>query len=216
MLHRPRANPETNPPIIKKRQRLTDGFTEDEARPIFLGKRRRLQHLDINVGSLDLTQTGNASQQRQGEISAEARRPTETRPTAGLWRGRQYFSASQFKTGSSDPDEPPEAKEAPSKVRLELDRRGAPIRLVDNFGAIVIPRTDSPRPENTSKQGSSSESPGELVKDSSPSMQLLPKRSMNGEAGMPDSLTLRPGLPSRLKSDFMIPDTPLQGGETSW
>lgn len=210
VLHKPRANPETNPPITKKKQKLTDGFTEDEARPLFLGKRRRLQHLDINVGSLDLTQTGSASQQRQREISPEARRPTQTRLTTRVWRGRQYFSASQFRTGSPDLDEPSEVKTAPAKGHtLELDRRGRPISLVDNFGTVVIPRTDSPRPENTSKQGSSIEFPGELVQDSSPIMRLLPKRSMDDEAGKSDSLTLRPGLPSRLKSDFVIPDTPL-------
>lgn len=217
VLHKPRVNTETKPPIIKKRQKLTDGFTEDEARPLFLGKRRRLQQLDVNVGSLDLTQTGHTSQQRPREISPEAKKQTQTRATAGLWRGRQYFSASQFKIESQDPDESSEVKEAPSAKgqKIDLDRHGRPIHLVDDFGPIVIPRTDSPRPESTGKLDSSSGSPGELVQDSSPSMQLFPKRGMDCETGKSDSLTLRPGPPSRLKSDFVIPDTPLQGGGTS-
>lgn len=216
MLHKPRVNPETKPPITKKRQKLTDGFTEVEARPLFLGKRRRLQQLDINVGSLDLTQTGKASQQMRREISPEVKRQTQTRTTAGLWRGRQYFGSSQFEIESQDPDESSEVKEATEKGhKMDLDRHGRPIHLVDNFGPVVIPRTDSPRPENSGKLDSSSELPGEVVQDSSPSMQLFPKRSMNYETGKSDSLTLRPGPPSRLKSDFVIPDTPLQGGDTS-
>ncbi|KAG6366862.1 hypothetical protein INS49_001043 [Diaporthe citri] len=216
VLHKPRVNPETKPPITKNRQKLTDGFTEDEARPLFLGKRRRLQQLDINVGSLDLTQTGKASQQRQREISPEVKRQTQTRTTAGLWRGRQYFGSSQFKIESQDPDESSEVKEATTKGhKIDLDRYGRPIRLVDNFGPIVIPRTDSPRPENSGKMDSSSEPPGEVVQDSSPSIQPFPKRSMNCETGKSNSLTLRPGPPSRLKSDFVITDTPLQRGDAS-
>lgn len=213
VLHKPRIDPETQPPISKTRQKLTDGFTKDEARPLFLGKRRRLQHLDVNVGSLDLTQSGNASQQRQREISPEARGRTQTRTTAGLWSGRQYFGASQFKTESQDPDESSEVKEAPAaRHKIDLDRHGKPYHLVDNFDPIVIPRTDSPQPENTGKSDSSNESPGEVVQDSSPSMQLFSKRSTNGETGKWDSLTLRPGPPSRPRPYFAIADTPLQGG----
>lgn len=216
VLHKPRVNPETKPPTTKKRQKLTDGFTEVEARPLFLGKRRRLQHLDLNVGSLDLTQTGKTSQQRQRENSPEAKSRTHARTTAGLWHGRRYFSTSQFKIESQDPDESSDVEEAPAKGhKIDLDRNGGPTRLVDNFGPIVIPRTDSPRPENTGKMDSSSQSPGEVVRDSSPSIQLFPKRSMNDETGKSDLLTLRPGPPSRLKFDFVIPATPLQGGDTS-
>lgn len=83
MLHKPRVNLETKQQKTKKMQKLTDGFTKDEARPLSLGKRRRLQHLDINVGSLDLTQTGIASQQRQREMSPEAKRRFPTRTAAG-------------------------------------------------------------------------------------------------------------------------------------
>lgn len=217
VLHKPRVNTETKPPVTKKRQKLTDGFTEDEARPLFLGKRRRLQQLDVNVGSLDLTQTGNASQQRQRKMSPEAKSRTQTLANAGLWRGRQYFSASQFKIESQDPDDSSEVKGAPTTKggKVDFDRHGRPIRSVDNFGPIVIPRTDSPRPESTGKLDSSSRSPGELVQDSSPSMQLFPKRGMDCETGKSDSMTLRPGPPSRLKCNFVIPDTPLQGGGTS-
>lgn len=83
MLHKPQVNLETKQQKTKKMQKLTDGFTKDEARPLLLGKRRRLQHLDINVGSLDLTQTGIASQQRQKEMSPKAKRRFPTRTTAG-------------------------------------------------------------------------------------------------------------------------------------
>lgn len=215
VLHKPRVNPEAKPPTTK-RQKLTDGFTEVEARPLFLGKRRRLQHLDLNVGSLDLTQTGKASQQRRRENSPEAKTRTHARTTAGLWHGRRYFSTSQFTIESQDPDESSDVEEAPAKGHeIGLDRNGGPTRLVDNFGPIVIPRTDSPRPDNTSKLDSSSESPGEMVRDSSPSTQLFPKRSMEDETGKSDLLTLRPGPTSRLKSDFVITDTPIQGGDTS-
>lgn len=206
MLHKAQVSSETKQPVFKKRQKLTDGFTEDEARPLFIGKRRRLQHLDINVGSLDLTQTDNSSQQKQRKSSPSTETHPQTRTTASLWRARQYFSASQFKLESQDTVEPSQVKVAPSKGRI--------IGL-DNFGPIIIPRTDSPRPENTGKMASSSVSPGELVQDSSPSMDLLPKRNTNGETRKSDSLTLRPGPPCRLKSGFVVPDTPLEGRDTS-
>lgn len=216
VLHKPKANPETKAPVLKKRQKMTDGFTEFEARPLFLGKRRRLQHLDVNVGSLDLTQTGNASQQRQREISPEAKRRPQDRTTAGLWRERQYFSASQFEIESQDPVESSHAKELLVKVhKTGLEKHGRRIPLLDNSGPIVIPRTDSPQPERTCKQDSSSENPTELVRDSSPSTCLLPKRNINSETGKEDSLTLRPGPPSWPRSDFVITDTPLLGGDTS-
>lgn len=206
MLHKAQVSPETKQPILKKRQKLTDGFTEDEARPLFIGKRRRLQHLDINVGSLDLTQTEHSSQQRQGKSSPGTETQPQTRTTASLWRARQYFSASQFKLESQDPVEASEVKVAPAKGhKIELD----------NFGPIVIPRTDSPRPENSGKMASSSVSPGELVQDSSPRMDLLPKPNTNGETRRTEPLALRPGPPCRLKSGFVVPDTPLQGRDTS-
>lgn len=216
VLHKPHVNPETKAPVLKKRQKLTDGFTKDEARPLFLSKRRRLQHLDVNLGSLDLTQTSNTSQQKQREISPEAKRRPQNRTIAGLWRGRQYFSASKFEEEFQDPAESSDAKELPVKGhKTGLDRHGRRKPLLDNFGPIVIPRTNSPWPENICKQESSSEDPSKLVRDSSPSIHLLPKRNMNNETGKADPLTLRPSPPSWPRPGFVITDTPLLGGDTS-
>lgn len=198
VLHKPRVNPEAEEPATK-RKKLTDGFTEDEARPIFHGKRRRLQHLDINVGSLDLTQTSISSQQRRKNTSPEAK----SRPRIRTAAGRQYFSASQFKLESQDSFESPKAKMTPIK-RHQMK--------LDSFGPVIIPRTDSPKPERTSEMDSPSGIPDELVRDSSPSMHLRPKRSMDGENEKIGVLALRPKPPFRPQSDFVIPDTPLLGG----
>lgn len=200
VLHKPRVNPKADEPATK-RKRLTDGFTEHEARPIFLGKRRRLQHLDINVGSLDLTQTSISSQQRRKNVSPEAKMRQQTRTPAG----RQYFSASQFKLESQDSVDSPETKITPIK-RHQME--------LDSFGPVIIPRTDSPRPERPGKTDSLSWIPDELVRDSSPSIQLRPKRIMDGENRNIDTPTLCPEPPSWRQSDFVIPDTPLFDGGT--
>ncbi|KAL1879769.1 hypothetical protein Daus18300_001606 [Diaporthe australafricana] len=217
VLHKPRVNPETESPMMKKRKRLTDGFTEDEARPIFLGKRRRLQHLDINVGSLNLTQNGGPSPQMRRGLKPGAERRIQPQMAANLRRGRQYFSASQFQTESQDPVESSEVKDTPVKSkRHELDRHGRRTRGVDNFGPVVIPCTDSPQPEYTAKLNSSENALGELVRNASPSMHLLPKRSMNEETGKSDSLTLRPGRLGWLRPDFVIPETPVRNNDMRW
>lgn len=200
VLHKPRVNPKVDEPATK-RKRLTDGFTEDEARPIFLGKRRRLQHLDINVGSLDLTQTSISSQRRQKNISPEAKMRPQIRTAAS----RQYFSATQFKLESQDSVESPDAKITPIK-RHQTE--------LDSFGRVIIPRTDSPRPQRPSKTDSRSWIPDDLVRDSSPSMQLRPKRSMDGENRKIDTPALCPEQPSWRHSDLVIPDTPLFGDGT--
>lgn len=210
MLHKPRVKKEADPPLKNKRKTLTDGFTEDEARPSFLGKRRRLQHLDINVGSLDLTQSGGASQQRQRNLSPKTDLRTQSRTAASLWRGRQYFSASQFKIESQGSVKPSEVKKMPTKTHKHtLNQHNRQIPRVDNFRSVIIPRTDSPQAEHTTKAELAGEAPGELVWDSSPIMHLLPKQRLNGQIEKSGSLTLRPGPPGPLEPDLMIPETPV-------
>jgi hypothetical protein len=203
VLHRPRVNPETDEAVTKRKKTLTDGFTEDEARPISLGKRRRLQHLDITVGRLDLTQTGIASQQKQKDISPEVKMRPQTRTNAGLWRARQYFGASQFEIEAQDSVDSPKVETTPVK-RHQTE--------LDSSGPVIIPWSNSPKPGKTIKMESPNGIHDELVRDSSPSMHLRPKRSMNGENGKIDLLALRPGPPSWPMSAFVIPDTPLLGG----
>lgn len=213
VLLKPRVNPQTESRMMKKREKLTDGFTEDEARPIFLGKRRRLQHLDINVGSLNLTQNGGASPQMQRGLKPGAGRRIQPQTTANLRRGRQHFSASQFQIESQDPVESSEVKGTPIKSQKhELDRCGRETPWVDNFDPVVIPRTDSPQLEYAAKLNSSDDALGALVPKSSLSMHLLSKRSLNGETGKSDSLTLRPG-PLGLRPDFVIPETPVRSDD---
>ncbi|KAJ0115356.1 hypothetical protein J7T55_012634 [Diaporthe amygdali] len=210
VLHKPRVKKEADPPLKNKRKTLTDGFTEDEARPSFLGKRRRLQHLDINVGSLDLTQSGGASQQRQRNLSPKTDLRTQSRTAASLWRGRQYFSASQFKIESQGSVKPSEVKKMPTKTHKHtLNQHNRQIPRVDNFRSVIIPRTDSPQAEHTTKAELAGEAPGELVWDSSPIMHLLPKQRLNGQIEKSGSLTLRPGPPGPLEPDLMIPETPV-------
>lgn len=211
MLHKPRVNPDADEPGIK-RKRLTDGFTNNETRPTFRGRRRRLQHLDINVGTLDMTQTSLASQQTPKNMSerlAQNTSPdTKTRPrartAAGLWRRPQLFGTSQFELDSDDLVVFPEVKPTPTKRRLPEP---------DSFGTIVIPRTDSPRPKKTIKMESPSGFPGELVQDSSPSTRLLTNRGPSEDNRKTDPLALRTGPSPRVKSSFAITNMPVMDAD---
>lgn len=211
MLHKPRVNPDVDDPGFKKK-RLTDGldgFTKQEARSTFR-KRRRLQHLDVNIGSLDMTQTSIASQQKpksklvQQNSSPDVKPRPRTRTATGLWRKPQLFGTSQFEIESEDSVASPEVKITPTKHdQLELD----------SLGPIIIPRTSSPMPKKIKKMESPSGSPGGLVQDSSPSMCFHPNRSLNGDSRKIDSMALRPGPSSRIKSDSVITNTTLEDGD---
>jgi hypothetical protein len=182
--------------VTKKRTRPADGFTDDEARPSYPGKRRRLQHLDINLGSLELTQNSLASQQGPHGVSHKAKMRPQTRTAAGLGRGRKYFGASQFEREPQDSVELPKVKITPVK-RDQMK--------LDSFDPVTMPRTDWESPSGIHD---------EIIQDSSPSKHLLPKRNMNEGNKRIGPLDPRPGRPSWPNSDFVIPDTPLLGGGT--
>lgn len=208
MLHKPRMNPDADEPGFEGKMRTDglDGFTKDEARSTFFRKRRRLQRLDINIGSLDMTQTSIASQQKsknksvQQSTSPDGKTRPRTRTATGHWRKPQLFGTSQFEIESEDSVASPEVRITPTKRdRLELDC----------FGPIIIPRTDSPRPKKTIKMESPSGFPGEPVQDSSPCMRSHPNRSLDADSRKFDSLALRPCSSSRIKSDLVTKNTNL-------
>ncbi|KAG8168099.1 hypothetical protein KVR01_003788 [Diaporthe batatas] len=212
VLHKPRVNPEVDEPG-SRRKRLTgglDGFTQHEARSTFMRKRRRLQHLDANIGSLDMTQTSIASQPQpknnlvQQNTSPGVRMRPRAQTATGLWRKPQLFGTSQFEIEPEDSVPSPETKITPTK-------RDKP--ELESFDPIIIPRTDSPRPKKTVKLESPSDFPGEPVQDSSPCMRLHPNRILDGDGRKVGSLALRPGPSSRIKSNFVISNTALMDAE---
>lgn len=189
---------------------MGDGFSDEEARPSPFGRRRRLHHLDFEVGSLELTQ-GTVSQQSH-KSARNLGKKAHPRTNGDLWQRRRYFGTSQFEIESQDPVESCEGKQeeaededpAPAIVSLHSSQGSAD----DNIDLITIPRTDSPVPRETEESGATAEGLTESEVHGRADNHLPPKRFMNPTLEDSDGLTLRPDSLSWLRGVTLIHQTP--------
>lgn len=178
----------------RKRNRLSDGFSAEEARPSPFARRRRLHHLNSEVGSLELTQNAASSQQTRRSAIKHLDKKAHSQTNASLWHRRQYFGTSQFKMQSQDPLEsfetkPGEAKDEDS-VPTTVSSQGSADNEID---FIVSPQTDSPGPTEPEESATTAHEWHELreVTDRADN-RLPPKRIMSPESEHSGGLTLRP------------------------
>lgn len=196
VLKKRKASPVHKTPATKGRNKPSDGFSAEEARPSHLGRRRRLHHLDSEVGSLELTQKAAASQKTQRPARRNNEQKTHSHMTAKFWQRRQYFGTSQFETEDQDPVESFEVKQkaededfAPTTVSVHSSGRS----VDDEFDFITITQTEPLEPAKSEEREVAVQEWNELEANGRADNQLPPKRVLSTGFEESDGLTLRPG-----------------------
>ncbi|KUI68987.1 hypothetical protein VM1G_03975 [Cytospora mali] len=209
VLRKRKASPEHK--VRAKKKRMGDGFSDGEARPSPLGRRRRLHHLEPDVGSLELTQKVSASQRWQKSTRGKLDNKDRNYTNVGLWHSRQYFGTSQFGIESQDPVESFEVKqdgtedEESTLTTMSVHSGQGPAD--GDIDLIIIPQTDPPEPRETEENGIAAGEWTELAADRA-NNHLPPKRFLNARFEELDSLTLRPDSMSWLRAVTRVSETP--------
>ncbi|KUI54818.1 hypothetical protein VP1G_02184 [Cytospora mali] len=209
VLKKPKASTEHR--VRAKKERMGDGFSDREARPSPLGRRRRLHHLEPDVGSLELTQKVSVSQQTQKSTRGKLDDKRRSYNNVGLWHRRQYFGTSQFGIEPQDPVDSFEVRQdgtedevsAPTTMSVHSGQGSADY----DIDLIVIPQTDPPEPSETEENGLAAGEWTELTADRA-NNHLPPKRFLNARFEELDSLTLRPDSMSWLRAVTRTSETP--------
>lgn len=177
-----------------KRNRLSDGFSTEEARPSSFARRRRLHYLESEVGSLELTQNAASPHQTRRSATKHLDKKARSHTNASLWHRRHYFGTSQFEMQSQDPLEsfetkPGEAKDEDS-VFTTVSSQGSADNEID-FS--VSPQTDSSGPTEPEESATTAHEWHELREVTGRAdNRLPPKRIMSPESEHSGDLTLRP------------------------
>lgn len=85
-----------------KPKRSSDGFERDEARSGLPGKKRKIESSELNIGPLELTQKGVATQKMEGPTWLRGQKKPRVSTAASLWSKRQHFGTSEFQIESED------------------------------------------------------------------------------------------------------------------
>lgn len=96
----------TNDQPFKIEKHISDGFTNDEAKPSPYRKyERRIKNIlnETHLGGLDLTQRSTATQKMEGPMWLRGQKRSRVATTASPWGKRQYLGGSQFRIESQDP-----------------------------------------------------------------------------------------------------------------
>lgn len=208
VLKKRKASPEQNE-SAKKRNRLSDGFSAEEARPSPFGRRRRLHHLDSEVGSLELTQKASGSQQTRRSAKKHLVKKAYSHTNASLWQRRQYFGTSQFEMESLDPLESIQTKQEEAEDEDLALTTVSSEESADNYiDFITVPQTDPPVPAEPEESGATAYEWHELQANRRADNHLPPKRIVSIEFEDLGGLTLRPGSLSWLRGVTRISEMP--------
>lgn len=195
-----------------KKNRLSDGFSAEEARPSPFGRRRRLHHLDSDIKSLELTQKAVTSQQTQRSTRRDIEKKSHSHTNTTFGQRRHYFGTSLFDVEFHDPVEsfemkPEEAEDEdspPTTVSIHSSQESAE----NDIHFITIPQTDTPeptKPEESRVAAPEWNGPRAFGRAEN---QLPPKRILSTGFEDSDGLSLRPGSLSWLRGVTRISDTP--------
>lgn len=81
---------------VTKAKRSSDGFERDETRPTFLGKKRRVESNNLNIGFLETTQNGIATQKIDGPTWLRGQKKPRVSTETSIWSSRRYLGISKY------------------------------------------------------------------------------------------------------------------------
>lgn len=100
---------ELDSPKEAKIKHSSDGFEREEARIGVLGRRRRVDSIDHNIGSLELTQSAPAKKV-EGPTWARGQKKNQVSTVTKSWNNTQHFAHSIFQIDFEENVEPVQSK----------------------------------------------------------------------------------------------------------
>lgn len=99
-------------PKEAKIKHSSDGFEREEARIGVLGRRRRMDSIDHNIGSLELTQSRAPAKKVEGPTWARGQKKNQVSTVTKSWNKTQHFANSIFQIDLEENVEPVQSKQS--------------------------------------------------------------------------------------------------------
>lgn len=104
-------------PKQAKKTHSSDGFERDEARTVVLGRRRRMDSMDYNIRSLELTQERAPVKKAEGPTWARGQKKNQVSTVTRPWNKTQHFADSILQIDFEDDVEAIQSNQSNSDVQ---------------------------------------------------------------------------------------------------